>query len=99
MYPSDYYYTYANGVDNTCYKDPSACDQGTPGNGWLFNSAEQWTIAPSPEDVSDTFVVSNDGGLYDGSADYGKGVRPVVYLSSDIELSGSGMYDDPYVVN
>lgn len=49
MYPSDYGYTYAKGVDETCYGEPTECrdrsndtsdSEGVsyPDSGWIYNS-------------------------------------------------------------
>ena len=102
MYISDYYYTYANGVDNSCYNSPYGCGyiSGTPTTSWLFNSNYyQWTIntafVPSvPEYSSYVFDVSGDGNFYGVRAcNNAYDARPVAYLKSDIQLTGNGTND------
>jgi len=99
MYPSDYAYTFAYGVDNTCYSNAYDCDTSTPTSSWLFKSTTEWTLAPDSVGASKVFRVSSAG--YAGNsydAYYAYGVRPVVYLKSDITLTGTGTSSDPYVI-
>ncbi len=106
MYPSDYAYTFAKGIDDTCYNSPGHCSNGMAENSWLYNSSiEQWTLSPRSATEINVYVVhgsySNSvAGNVDGvnGAVNGYGVRPVVYLKSDIKLSGSGTNTNPYVI-
>ncbi len=98
MYPSDYIYTYAYGVDDTCYNNGRFCNTGTPSSGWLYNSAMQWTLSPVSKDPDIVFDASSLGLMQDHYVAYELGVRPVVHLRSDISLSGSGTVSDPYVI-
>ena len=101
MYISDYYYTYAKGVDNSCYNSPFGCGyiSGTPTTSWLFNSNYyQWAINPAfvysvPESSSDVLSVLPFG--HTDACDAGNDVdaRPVVYLRSDIQIQGAGTND------
>lgn len=66
---------------------------------WMFNSLDWWTLSPH-SNVSDTaFDVRSDSSVADRSVDNPYGVRPVVYLSSEVTLSGSGTQSDPYIVS
>ena len=100
MYPSDYAYTYANGVDNKCYTDTYNCDTSTPSNGWLYNSAYQWLISPNSGSSYLAFRVGSAGFLgNNGSVTGSHGVRPSAYLLSSIQLDkGTGTEDDPYTL-
>ena len=102
MYPSDYAYTYANGVDNKCYTDTYNCDTSTPSNGWLYNSAYQWLISPDSGYSYAVFIVHSTGYLgndFDGRVTSSRGVRPSAYLLSSIQLDkGTGTEDDPYTL-
>jgi len=93
MYPSDYAYTFAYGVDDTCYSDGYNCDIGTPSPSWLFNSSYQWTLAPRSSSANGVFRVFSTGYVLHYSANGAYGVRPVVYLKSNIVLSGNGTND------
>ena len=99
MYPSDYAYTYANGVDDTCYSDTYNCRNGTSSSSWLYKSSTgQWTVSPYSSSAYNVFIVNISGYVYYRSALSSYVVRPVVYLRSDIKLDGIGTSSDPYVI-
>lgn len=99
MYPSDYAYTFANGVDVTCYSDIYNCSKGTPSSSWLYKSGtSQWTVSPYSSSAFFVFDVRSAGNVVNSHAYNGYGVRPVLYLRSDIKLQGSGGSDDPYEI-
>ena len=102
MYPSDYAYTFANGVDDTCYSDTNKCRSnsgGNPNSSWLYKSStNQWTVSPSSGAAYLLFSVGDTGYVYNGDANTDRGVRPVLYLRSGIKLQGSGGSDDPYEI-
>ena len=102
MYPSDYAYTFANGVDDTCYSNASNCTSsrgGTPSSSWLYNSGiYQWLIFPNSGNTINAFFVITSGLVGNTSVHISLGVRPVVYLRSDIKLDGTGTSSDPYVI-
>lgn len=104
MYPSDYIYTYALGVDNICYMDNYNCkisNGAIPTNSWIYNSNSniyQWTLSPDSEYASGSFYLYDTGFVchyYDVSNTLG--IRPTLYLSSQVKItSGTGKSDDPY---
>ncbi len=109
MYPSDYGYATSGGATAnrvTCLaKDLYhwySSDGGIPdckNNDWLFvNNKYQWTIAPYSDRSYRAFAVSNTGGVENGYLVRNTfGVRPVVYLVSNIQLlKGTGAVDDPF---
>ena len=110
MYPSDYAYTFANGVDDTCYSDNYNCKSSKGGNSsssWLYKSdTSQWTFSHDSNSAYYVFTVHSESyvngyseGYVNGYSAYiGYGVRPVVYLKSDIKLDGTGTSSDPYVI-
>ena len=66
---------------------------------WLFkNNNYYWTISPLSSNSSDVFYVYSDGNLYYTYAYDPYAVLPALYLSSDINLSGSGTAGDPYII-
>ncbi len=103
MYPSDYSYTYALGVDNTCYTDGYDCD-GSSGktNGWIYNTnsdSYQWLLSPNSDNSYYAFSLSDSGYVYgdDYRVTYSRGVRPSLYLVSNIKIdSGDGSEQSPY---
>jgi uncharacterized repeat protein (TIGR02543 family) len=99
MYPSDYAYTYANGVDSTCYSNTYSCNNGTPSSSWLFNSSiTQWTISPSSYYAYRVFYIASSGLVNVTNASFSYSIRPVVYLKSDIQLTGTGTSTNHYKI-
>ncbi len=109
MYPSDYGYATSGESSvnrETClsyqlynwnsgnYK--TDCAQ----NSWLFNSSQtQWTMTPVPNSsyASDVFYVYSSGYVDGSGACAAFGVRPVVYLKSNVQIEGGkGTSEEPY---
>ena len=101
-YPSDYIYTFANGVDETCFNDGDICDSGTPTSSWMkimYGSNFQWLISPYSEDVYSGFYVNTSGSVFSsGNLSNSSWVRPTVYLVSGIKLEGEGTSSNPYQI-
>ena len=68
---------------------------------WMYYSSDYWWTLSSIAGSSDnSFFMYSGGGFGAGSVSYGStAVRPVVYLSSEVTLTGSGTQSDPYVVS
>ena len=103
MYPSDYAYTYAIGVDDKCYTETYNCRTSntdtTPTKGWLYNSAYQWLISPISASSNGAFYVYSAGCLYGNRVSDANGVRPSIYLISGIGIEkGTGTEEDPYTL-
>ena len=106
FYPSDYLYATSGGTTNnrqSCLNTPmyhwynvSDCFN----NDWLFDSNYyQWTLSPYADSsyVDSVFSVRNDGEVDDNGADEASEVRPVVFLKSNVLITGgSGTQVDPY---
>ena len=107
MYPSDFGYATSGGST----KDRAAClntvlyywhDSSVSdckNNDWLFNSSEQWTISPGVHANSalSAFGVSGNGDVFNFRAVSGIGIHPVVYLASNVKISGGeGTSESPY---
>ena len=103
MYPSDYSYTYALGVDNTCYTNGFICD-GSSGktNGWIYNTnsnSTEWLLSPSSVGSNYAFALLDSGRIdyRGGRVVPSLGVRPSLYLVSNIKIdSGDGSEQSPY---
>ena len=110
MYPSDYGYATSGGNTTdraTClnkelykwnYSNVSDCKN----NDWLFNSNYQWTISPRAfsSGARYAFLVISNGPVNPRIVCDGYGVRPVVYLSSNVGVqSGDGTSSDPFVLS
>ena len=101
MYPSDYIYTYALGVDNTCYTDGYGCG-GSSGktNGWIYNTnsnSTQWLLSPGLGNSDGAFALGGSGFVAGSYVSRSNGVRPSLYLVSNIKIdSGDGSEQSPY---
>ena len=105
LYPSDYTYTYSKEIDSVCYSDGKNCYGSTYGGtrhpelGWLYKSMyDLWLVSPYSGGYYNAFYVSNRGNVNYHDVNKTKGVRPVVYLGSDIsvEAGGDGSQNNPY---
>ncbi len=103
MYPSDYTYTYALGVDNTCYTDGgnNGCGQSSGKiNGWIYNSngdSTQWLLSPYSSYESSALTLATYGFVSSDGVNNSHGVRPSLYLVSDIKIYGGvGTEQSPY---
>ena len=107
MYPSDYGYATSGGSTTdraSClnkelrnWGDSIASD--CKNNDWLFNRSFQWTISPiaSSSYAIFAFYVTSDGFVYNSEVYDYYGVRPVVYLTSNVKISGGeGTSESPF---
>ena len=86
MYPSDYGYA---STDTTCRRNLYNCDNAdSKANNWLFNSAYQWTLSPYSGGAYNVFSVYSGGYVSGDIAGYTSGVRPVLFLKSDVVIAG-----------
>ncbi len=109
MYPSDYGFasndsTYLNNLYNWYNNNRS--------NNWLYISKgtgrlnySEWLLTTWDGGVSEVFYLTSIGYVYDPIDDvcltsYGRGVRPVLHLSSEILIeSGDGTSSNPYTIS
>ena len=108
MYPSDYGYATSGGSTtdrNAClnkelYNWDSSDFSDCKNNDWIFNSSYQWTITPRASNSYNVFNVNSTGYLYGTNAsDTYIGVRPVVFLKSNIKIvDGDGSSSNPYIL-
>ena len=106
MYPSDYGYATSGGSttdrasclatalfvwNNSSYSD---CKN----NDWLYNSSDyQWTLTPSSSSSNTVWIVNRYGEMIPISLNYTNIVSPVLYLSSNVKITGgTGTSSDPY---
>ena len=66
---------------------------------WLFEGTVYWTISPYAGHSDIVFHVVSNGDVSTSHVGSTDAVRPAIYLSSDINLSGSGTVGDPYRIN
>ena len=103
MYPSDYgYATDFSKCNSDLYNySISTNSYACRTNDWLFNSAFQWLLTPDSSDARYAWHVRSSGGVFIGNLVYNAyGVRPVLYLNSEIGIeSGTGTSTDPYRIS
>ena len=103
-YPSDYIYTFANGVDDTCFNNGYNCDysNANPTSSWMklmYTSGDHWFISPQRDTSDKTFILhGSKGNIWYYSHTYKEGVRPTVYLKANIKLQGDGTNSNPYQI-
>ena len=106
IYPSDYGYATSGDSSTTratCFAkelynwdDLSACYK----NDWLFKSSNMWPILPSASGSGYVFIANFRGSINDNDAASPRGVYPVVYLKSTINItSGTGSSTDPFILS
>ena len=104
---SEYVRTSNNSVCTSvnAYVSTSSCYNNGSTHNWLtkiMNSSTNkysWLLSPDSGRSNLVFIVYSAGDLSNGSAsDTAPGVAPVVYLKSDIQLSGEGTEDNPYII-
>ena len=109
MYPSDYGYATSGGsttnreaclaqaLDNWDSSSYSDCKN----NDWLLDSSTtQWTLTPNSSDSGSVFLVLDIGSVHNLYYAYTlSGVRPSVYLTSNVGISGGdGTMNNPYIL-
>ena len=66
---------------------------------YLYKNANQWTMSPYSYSLPSHVWSASSAYMDYSSALNTRGVRPVLYLSSSVTLSGSGTSDNPYTVS
>ena len=107
MYPSDYGYATSGGATTNreaCLaKELISWDSSSfsdcKNNDWLFNSTTQWTLTPVSSYSGYVSGVRSNGFVYYFDANVSYGVRPSVYLASNVSISGGdGTMNSPYAL-
>ena len=105
MNPSDYVKASTNSVCTSvnAYDSNSSCYNNSDTHNWIYAGPAakgySWTIAPYSTSADDfVFLVFRDGHLFSRSVSSRNGAAPVLYLSSDVKLSGEGTSSSPYIV-
>ena len=108
MYPSDYGYATSGGSTtdrNAClnkelYNWDSSSYSDCKNNDWLYESSyHPWTITPHASSSRTVFNVHSAGYLNYNDAYNTNGVRPVVFLKSNIKIvDGDGSSSNPYIL-
>ena len=89
IYPSDYGYASTN---TTCRGNLGSTDSNNnvycKNENWLFNSAYQWTLSPYSGVADIVFLVLSGGRVYYYNASGPRGVRPALFLKSNVVIAG-----------
>ena len=94
MYPSDYGYA---STDTTCRG--ALAFANCKNNNWLFNSSDQCVLSPQSSYAYRVFSVSSSGHVPDTDAYNALGVRPTLFLKSDVLITGgTGESSNPYQI-
>ena len=81
------------GTDKINYENYETCRN----DDWMYISGTWWwTLSPLADHSGYVWGVGAGGNLYGNYARYSYVVRPAVYLTSSLSLSGSGTQSDPY---
>ena len=72
---------------------------GSTTSNYLYTGQHYWTMSPSGYPNARVFVVDSGGSLNFSSVNITRGVRPVINLSADVKVTGSGTSSDPFVVS
>ena len=68
-----------------------------PNTTWMFNVTYWWMLSPRADDSNRVFYVTSNGAFNGTLAKFTYGVRPAVYLSSDVQIiSGDGSQNNQY---
>ena len=87
MYPSDYGYAAGSSCLSTALLD---YDGSCKNSDYLFSGVHEWLQAPSASYSSIAAILSSDGHVHTtyGVDDYPYAVRPVLYLTSETQITG-----------
>ena len=100
MYASDYGYSIKNSSCNHSSRsllsyDKTACG----GNAWMLKNGFEWTLSPNSSSASSVLFVISNAFVYSYNANNGFGVRPVLYLNSNVYITGGdGSINNPFQV-
>lgn len=99
IYPSDYFYTFANGVYDSCYYNSGDCDNAELS--WMFLSDYNgWLISPKSDISFRSYTINYTLGYANSVSEYYNQVRPTVYLSNYVLIDGgNGKIGNPYVLS
>ena len=108
MYPSDYGYATSGGATTNreaclakgLFNWGSSSYSDCKNNAWIFNNDYQWTLTPNSSYSHYVFYVYTTGYVSRNSARRSYGVRPSVYLTSNVSIiSGDGTQSSPYTLS
>ena len=100
IYPSDYGYASTNEACRDSMSSKTNNVYNCKNENWLFNSTYQWTLSSNSGFAFYVFDVYSGGYVYYDRAYGTYGVRPVLFLKSDVVITGgTGDEKDPYTIS
>ena len=100
IYPSDYAYASTNTSCRAKVNDFS--NSSCKNYNWLHSNTNYWVISPggNPSEARGAWVVNGNGFVGSYYAYFGDGVRPAIYLKSNVSItSGDGSSTSPYQIS
>jgi len=94
---SYYEFLYANSIEE-CYDGAftSYYNSNCTSTNWLKSSSDSWTLSPTAGNI---IVFKPDGGIKSNSPGYSRVLYPVVYLKSNVKITGGlGSSVNPYTL-
>ena len=104
MYPSDYGYSVTNANCSHTSKNLGSYNSSScGGKAWLLKYGFEWTNSPDSGHSYSVFHVGTNAYLLYSSANFGYGVRPVLYLKSNVYVTNKddtnvGSKTNPYKI-
>ena len=104
MNASDYIKASTNSTCTSAYAymQDSNCYNNSETHNWIFagpvNKQYAWTITPSNVNYSANIIVATTGGIGQNSSQNDRGISPVFFLSSNVNLKGRGTINNPYKI-
>ena len=99
MYVSDYMYAVdPSGWTNVGNGSATIDYRAIKGDNWMYMGDYEWTISRNTDFTYTAFLMHYRGYVNYSTVDFSDGVRPVFYLSSDVEIyeDHAGTQSDPY---
>ena len=98
MYPSDYGYSVTNANCSHTSKNLGSYNSSScGGKAWLLKYGFEWTNSPNSGNSNVVFYVGSNAWLGSDFTYNGYGVRPVLYLKSNVYVTGGdGSINNPY---
>ena len=91
IYPSDYGYASTDTACRNSMRSKTNNVFNCKNENWLFNSAYQWTLSPSSCNAYNAYLVvhvTSGGDVRTNNANVYYGVRPALFLKSDVVIAG-----------
>ena len=88
IYPSDYGYASTDTACRSNMRSQTNNVYNCKNENWLFNSSTQWTLSPYSGYANVVFYVYSGGYVSNVNASDPNGVRPVLFLKSDVVIAG-----------